>query len=58
MVLVPGTLFCSLSYRSANSRGANRGKGHTTQFNFKSHDDQYSKTISRARALEILRAEG
>lgn len=58
MVLVPGTLYCSLQYRSANSRGANRGKGRTTRFNFKSHDEQYSKAISRARALEILKAEG
>lgn len=53
MVLEPGTIFCSLRYRSANSRGANN-----TEFRFRSHDEPYSTKISRARALEILMAEG
>ena len=58
MVLEPGVLYCSLQYRGANSRGANRGKGETTRFHFRAYDQQYSKSISKARALEILKAEG
>lgn len=57
-VLVSGVLICYLRYRSSNSRGANRGRGRDVRFNFKTHDEQYAKGISKARALEILNAEG
>lgn len=56
-VLESGLLICSLRYRSANSRGANRGKGRNVRFAYKTHDQQYAKDISKARALEILKAE-
>lgn len=58
MVLESGLLICSLRYRSSNSRGANRGRGFNVRFGYKTHDQQYAKDVSKARALEILKAEG
>lgn len=58
LVLESGVLYCSLQYRGSNSRGANRGRGRNVCFNYRTHDQQYSKRVSKARAIEILKAEG
>lgn len=58
MVLESGLLICSLRYRASNSRGSNRGRGLNIKFGYRTHDQQYAKDISKARALEILKAEG
>jgi len=57
-VLMSGVLICYLRYRSSNSRGARRGRGHDVRFNFKAHGEQYAKSVTKARALEILKTEG
>lgn len=51
-------LFCSHRYRSANSRGANRGKGTTLEFNYAGPGEKYSKRITKARAAALLNGEG
>lgn len=52
-----GTLYCSHRYRGANSRGARRGKGLTVRFCFKADGEQYSKDISKAKAIELIGKE-
>lgn len=48
-------LFCTHKYRSANSRGANRGKGTMLEFNYAGPTDKYSKRISKKKAAELLK---
>lgn len=48
-------LFCSHRYRSANSRGPNRGKGTTIEFNYAAPGEKYSKRVTRDRAEQILK---
>jgi hypothetical protein len=50
-----GVLFCSLQYRSANSRGANRGKGRAVVFNYAAPGEKYSKRISKEKAAELMK---
>lgn len=49
------TLYCSLQYRSANSRGARRGKGQSIQFNYRPPADKYSHRITKEKALELIK---
>lgn len=54
LVLEHGVLYCSLEYRGANSRGANRSKGRNVVFNYRPHDEQYSTRVSKAEAMAII----
>jgi hypothetical protein len=47
-------LFCSHKYRSANSRGSNRGKGTTLEFNYAAPGEKFSKRINKEKAKKLL----